>query len=176
VLCPASAWACMLAVADILITSLYVLAVAPDLSSIPDSFIPLFLFALIWLLPSIMLPLVFGLRPFREARARHRARQTGPARVTMGPLQDKYQATWQAGQYVPLQDMLLNLVRVKMITHPPALHFRRKHLGFRQASWHDTLCVPVPAGHEEEAHRLLARFQIETIGAKKKAYAPPEPV
>jgi hypothetical protein len=129
-----------------------------------------------FLLPASLLTYFIAGRPLEEARKRHRARKSGPRRVTIGTLSSlNSQGLWQAGTYEPIQEMFLNLTKVKMTENPPLLHFQRKHLEIRQSSWHETMRVLVPHGHEAEARQLVERFRAETIASNKKDYTPPEP-
>ncbi len=147
---------------------------APDsASSVPFLAI---IFSLTLLGLTFLLTFAITGRPFWEARKRHQARRTGPHRLTIGSLSTfNDQGLWEAGTFFPLQETFLSLRSVKMTEHPPVLHLRRKHVEIRQSSWHDTLRVFVPRGHEAEARQLVERFKAETIGSRKRSYTPAEP-
>jgi hypothetical protein len=140
-----------------------------DLSS-PSDASGFYVFFLPFMLLLVFLPLLFYvIRHYALRLRRHRARVSqGERRVTIGTVALGDQALWEAGQYVPLQSLFLKLKRVRFIEQPvPRLHFRRKHLEIRQSSWSDSVEIPVPAGHENEARALVQRFEQETIRAQK---------
>lgn len=125
--------------------------------------------------PLVVLFLIFGLRihSYREAKKRHQARQSQGQTHTVTFSKD---GVWEAGIHFPLHGILTNLRKVKLTFQPTVLHFHLEYRHFRQASEYGTLRVLVPYGHEEEAARLMQRFQVEVISASKKPYNPPEPV
>lgn len=119
-----------------------------------------------------------GWLPLQEARKRHQARQSGPHRITIGKASIFSQSLWLAGQHFPLQDVSITLTDVKLTFEPLALHLQRKHgwISSRSSRWYDTIRILLPSGHEQEASRLLARFQQETILSLKQKSAPAEPL
>jgi hypothetical protein len=122
---------------------------------------------------------LWGWLPAQEARQRHRARQVGPHRVTIGPVTVFSQSFWLAGQHFPLQDASVTLTRVTLSAEPPALHFRRRHgrtLTTRTSGWYDTVRILLPSGHEQEVELLLQRFRQETMLASKQKSVPAEPL
>lgn len=111
---------------------------------------------------------------YSEAKLRHRARQNQaqPQKVTFSR-----KGIWEAGTHFPF----LALQNVRMTSQPAILHFRRKHHVFSTqgngVNKYDTLRVLVPYGKEEEAARLMARFQARIAELHKlNASSPPEPV
>jgi hypothetical protein len=158
----------LLAVALFLSAALY----APD-----DSNTFLFVFIPLMLL-LLFLPLLFHIvRHYVPRVRRHRARvQQDIRRVTIGPISLGDQAIWEAGQYIPLQSLFFKLKRVQFKEQPvPRLHFRRRHLEIRQSSWSDSIEIPVPTGHENEAQALVQRFHQETINGRG-IFTPAEPI
>ena len=125
------------------------------------------------LLVILFLIFVLRIRSYSEAMKRHQARQSQGQAHTVTFSKD---GVWEAGIHFPLHGILMNLLKVKLTFQPTVLHFRRELLHLRQSNEYDTLRVLVPSGHEEEAARLMQRFQIEVIEASKKPYNPPEPV
>src|SRR5262249_29183840 len=112
-----------------------------------------------------LLPLLFFLPSYRQAKARHLARQSGPPTVIIGelsatPIQN--QGLWQGRQYIPLQQfMVIDLKEAVVMSGTPSLlHLRRKYRSFqttnsdgeqsRTAAWSDTLLIPIPIGREAE--------------------------
>lgn len=130
---------------------------------------------LVTFFPLVILFLMFVLRirSYREAKKRHQARQSQGQTHTVTFSKD---GVWEAGTHFPLHGILTNLRMVNLTFQPTVLHFRREHIRLRQSNEYDTLRVLVPYGHEEEAARLMQRFQVEVIDASKKTYNPPEPV
>jgi len=122
---------------------------------------------------------LWGWLPSQEARQRHRARQMGPQRVTIGNVRVLSQSLWLAGQHFPLQHTSMTLTRVTLSAEPLALHFRRRHgstLTTRTSGWYETVHILLPSGHEQEAELLLLRFRQETILASKRKDVPVEPL
>lgn len=124
----------------------------------------------------IVVAVVFLVRAYAygQARLRHRARQnqSQPQRVTFSR-----DGVWEAGTYFPF----MSLQSVRMTSQPAVLHLRRKHHVYSTqgngTNQYDTLHVPVPRGHEEEAARLMERFHAMIIERNTpKTYNPPEPV
>lgn len=159
----------------LLILSFFLIIFFSVATTEPDALFPLLIIPGVLLFVLVIIGLTIPGRDFREARQRHSARLKGSRRVTIGNVSLLDQASWQAGLYVPLQELLLDLVSVKMTENPPQLVFRRKHVGLRQASWRDTIHLLIPHGHEDEARQLVERFRTETIGARRKGFTPKEP-
>ncbi len=137
----------------------------------------LFVPAMVMIMIAFVLPplaAIFVLRGYSygEAKNRHKARKNSaqPQRVTFSQ-----EGVWEAGAYFPLTDVFLSLQSVSMTSQPTVLHFRRKRL-IRNNYRRDTLRVLVPHGHEEEAARLMQRFQAKIIAAQKPINTHPEPV
>src|SRR5690242_15658646 len=129
------------------------------------------------LLPTSLLLYFFAWLRFREARQRHLARQRGPHRVTIGSPHLFDQDMWVAGEHLPLQELFIELLKVKISSRPPlvlSLH-RRLKIKSGSGTWRDVIYLPVPRGHEDEARQLVERFRIETIGASKRTNIPAEP-
>jgi hypothetical protein len=129
-----------------------------------------------------LLPLLLVLPPYRQAKVRHLARQSGLPTVIIGelsapPIQN--QGLWQGRQYVPLQQfMVVDLKEAAVMPGTPSvLRLRRKYQSFqttssdgeqsRTAAWSETLLIPVPFGREAEAQWLVERLRRETIQAGK---------
>jgi steroid delta-isomerase-like uncharacterized protein len=143
--------------------------------STSDNFVPVLLIPMM-LLMSFLLTYFLAGRRWMEARKRHQARKTGSRRVTIGvPSSFHDQGLWLAGTYIPLQETFLELKSVHITENPPLLHLRRKHVEIRQSSWHDTVPILIPRGHEAEAAYLVERFRAETIAPLKKDTSPSEP-
>jgi len=133
------------------------------------------------LLPVLLLPCIIPLIAlmmysdnYNQAKKRHKVRQLDRFhRVTIAE-----QGVWEAGTYFPFA----GLKEVKMTFEPCAVQFcRERRLRRRENTLRgDTLHVPVPPGHEEEAIHLVQRFQVEVIEERKQARRrlmnPPEPV
>ncbi len=159
----------------LLILSFFLIIFFSVATTEPDALFPLLFVPGVLLFVLVIIGTAILGRGFREARRRHMARLSGSRRVTIGNVSLFDQAIWQADLYVPLQELLLDLVSVKMTENPPQLVFRRKHVGLRQASWRDTIHLLIPHGHEDEARQLVERFRTETIGARRKGFTPKEP-
>lgn len=138
----------------------------------PALFVPLLL-----LLPAFFISYFFAWLRFGEARKRHLARQSGPQRVTIGSPHLFDQDMWLAGVHFPLQELFIELLKVKVFSHRPlVLSLCRRHsLRSGSGTWRDTIYLLVPRGHEDEVGQLVERFRTETIGASKRHYAPAEP-
>ena len=137
----------------------------------------LFVPAMVMIMIAFVLPplaAVFVIRGYSygEAKNRHKARKNRaqPQRVTFSK-----EGVWEAGAYFPLTDVFLSLQSVNMTSQPTVLHFRRKRL-IRNNFRRDTLRVLVPHGREEEAVRLMQRFQAGINAAQKPINSHPEPV
>ncbi len=139
---------------------------------IPAIFIPLLL-----LLPIVFLVAFFVWLPVREAWRRRRARRHGPKRVTIGNPHLNDQEIWLAGTLFPLQELFVELRKVKLSSRPPFVLsiYRRHSIRTGSGTWRDATYLPVPQGREEEARRLVERFQMETIGASRRRIVPREP-
>jgi len=103
---------------------------------------------------------------YDEARKRHRSRQRQEKAHTV--TFDR-QGLWEAGAYFPLNDRPFYLEKAHMTYAPPVLHFSRiRYVGGRTTPKPNTLHIPVPDGHEQEAAELLQRFYTEVIQTQEK--------
>ena len=144
---------------------------------------------------ALTLLIVFGLGWYVDLSSwdskRHQARRKRgqPRRVTLSK-----DGVWLAGAHFPLSGdvttrveevtfihELVFLEEVTMTSEPPVLHFRRALavMGSSRGADPSTLHLLVPRGHEEEAARLMQRYQLEVIAPNKRwlerLNAPPEP-
>lgn len=111
---------------------------------------------------------------FSETRRRHKARQNQSHRVTFSKT-----GMWEAGIYFPLDEPNDNVIlkKIKMTFQPSIIHFhwtavpKPEYRGGRVPSYQPRkpIRVLVPRGHEEEAARLVERYQTEVIEARKQA-------
>lgn len=120
------------------------------------------------LIPISLVAYVLVGRQFGEARKRHIARKSDSRRVTIGNLNLGDQSLWIGGTFEPLQSLFLKLHKVKMTENPPLLHLQRKHMGLRESSWYDTICILVPQARQAEAAELVKRFQTQTMASSKR--------
>src|SRR5215469_11612414 len=158
------------------IVSLFEMALWSSSSDVNLLFPALFVSVML-LLPAFLLSYFFAWLRFREARKRHLARQSGPQRVTIGSPHLFDQDMWLAGVHIPLQELFIELRKVKLSSRPPlvlSLH-RRNSLRSGSGAWRDTIYLLVPRGHEDEVGQLVERFRTETIGASKRKNVPAEP-
>jgi hypothetical protein len=125
----------------------------------------------------ILILFAISIDTYADARKRHRIRQQEkPAQnVTFD-----HKGLWEAGAYIPINDLLFSLERVSMTSEPPTIHFSRTCYAGRRTTPHSyPLHIPVPGGHEQEAANLVERFRIEVIQAREQAWQrlenPPEP-
>lgn len=136
---------------------------------------------IIWLLLNILFffllmgCLIFWLAvflsPMQQARIRHKARQNGEPRVTIG-VRNKEQNIWLGGQSYRLLDGFRALDKASLTYNPLVLHLRVKETYYNSSrspqSFLDTIALLIPREHEGEAQTLLERFQDEADASKKR--------